>query len=63
MSIEELKKYKCDDYGKNFTQIIGLKGLITYYMKKRFNCDECGKYFYSESNLRMQIQIVHKKDF
>ena len=29
MSIEDLKKYKCDDYGKNFTQNIGLKGHIT----------------------------------
>ena len=24
------KKYKCDDYGKNFTQNIGLKGHITW---------------------------------
>ena len=30
MSIEDLKKYKCDDYGKNFTQNIGLKGHITW---------------------------------
>ena len=30
MSIEELKKYKCDDYGKNFTQNIGLRGHITW---------------------------------
>ena len=29
MSIEELEKYKCDDYGKNFTQNIGLRGHIT----------------------------------
>ena len=58
MSIEDLKKYKCDDYGKNFTQNIGLRGHITWKKDSK-----CGKYFYRESNLRMHIQIVHEKDF
>ena len=61
MSIEELKKYKCDDYGKNFTQNIGLRGHITW--KKDSIVMNVANIFYRESNLRVHIQIVHEKDF
>ena len=35
MSIKDLKEYKCEECGKNFTQNIGLKGHITALHEKK----------------------------
>ena len=37
MSIKYLKKYKCDECGKNFTHNIGLKGhiILQLFMKEK----------------------------
>ena len=60
-----MKKYKCDNCGKNFAQNIGLKTHITAVHEKikRFNCDQCGKTLSRGCDLKVHIQIVHEKVF
>ena len=55
MSIKDLRKYKCDECGKNFTHNIGLLGHITAVNQRKesivinvakilhYDCDSCGK--------------------
>ena len=51
-----LKKYKCDNCGKQFTQN---NDLTVHEKIKRFNCDKCGKQFSKKFTLKMHIQTVH----
>ena len=43
MFIKDFKKYKGDEYGKNFTLNIGSKQYIAAAHETKFNCDQCGK--------------------
>ena len=43
MSIKDFKRYKCDEFDKNFTLNIELKAFIAAAHDKIFNCDQCGK--------------------
>ena len=60
MSIKYLKKYKCDECGKNFTHNIGLKRHITDDHERKDSiviCDQCGKNFTRGCDLKVCIQI------
>ena len=39
MFIKDFKKYKGDEYGKNFILNIGSKGYIAAAHETKFNCD------------------------
>ena len=48
---EGLKKYKCDNCGKQYTQDVDLKSHITAVHEKKF----CGKNFANGFNLKINI--------
>ena len=55
------KIFKCDSFGKSFTQAGNLRGHIKsiHRGQKDFKCDYCGKSFTQTNNLRTHINKVH----
>ena len=64
---EGCKIFKCESFGKSFTQVDFLSRHIeiTYSSHKDFKCDSCGKLFSYAGNMRRHIKTVHEgnKDF